>query len=146
MKWIYNKIVLLVIRWILAVVFIYAGIGKIINPNSFAQDIDNYQILPYLFVTVMAAILPWMEVICGLLLISGKWNLGASFIIAVLNLVFILAIFSALIRGLDISCGCFASYGARAKVGVPKLFEDLGWMTGAIIVFYNSSKERAIRI
>lgn len=137
LTWSNNKNILIASRWILAIVFIYAGIGKIINPNNFAQDIDNYQVLPYFLVTLMAAILPWIEVICGLLLIFRKWVLGASFILTVLNGVFIIAISSALIRGLDISCGCFASFGEGAKAGIPKILEDVLFLFGSLLLFYN---------
>jgi len=140
MRLLANKKVLLVVRWILALVFLYAGIGKIINPADFAQDIDNYRILPYLLVTLMAAILPWIEVICGLLLLLGKWNLGTSFTVAGMNVVFIIAISSAMARGLDISCGCFASFGEGAKAGFPKIFEDLFLLAGSALIFFDAMK------
>lgn len=133
-----NKPVILVARWILAVVFIYAGIGKILDPGQFAQDIDNYRLLPYVLVTLMAAILPWLEVLCGLLLIFGRWMLGASFILAGLNFIFLFAISAALARGLDISCGCFSAFGEGAKVGLPKLVEDLGLLLLSIVIFFSA--------
>jgi uncharacterized membrane protein YphA (DoxX/SURF4 family) len=141
LKWPHNKTVHVFVRWILALVFIYAGVGKIINPYSFAQDIDNYQILPYFLVTILAAILPWIEILCGSLLIFRKWILGASFILAIFNLVFIFAISSALIRGLDISCGCFATFGEGAKAGIPKILEDVLFLFGSLFLFYNEIKK-----
>ena len=93
----------LVLRWALALVFIYAGAVKIMDPNGFAEQIDNYRVLPYILVTLMAAILPWIEVLCGLLLILGKSIKGSSLILIVLNVVFLIAISSAMARGLDIT-------------------------------------------
>jgi putative oxidoreductase len=140
MSLLHNHKVVLFVRWLLALVFLYAGIAKIINPADFAQDIDNYRILPYVLVTLMAAILPWIEVLCGLLLITGKWNLGAALTVSVLNFVFIVAISSALVRGLDISCGCFATFGEGAKAGFPKIFEDMLLLAGSLLIFYNAIK------
>lgn len=119
-----QNVLVLFLRWIVAIVFIYAGVVKIINPSSFAEAIDNYRILPYFLVTLTAATLPWIELICGLLLIFGKWIRGSSLILILLNLVFLFAIGSALARGLDISCGCFSETGEGAKVGIARLGED----------------------
>ncbi len=119
-----RNVLVLFLRWLVAIVFIYAGAVKIINPSSFAEAIDNYRILPYLAVTLTAAALPWIELICGSLLIWGKWLRGSSLILIVLNLVFLIAIGSALARGLDISCGCFSESGEGAKVGMARLGED----------------------
>jgi len=114
----------LFLRWLVAIVFIYAGVVKIINPSAFAAAIDNYRMLPYFLVALTAAVLPWIELICGLLLISGKWIRGSSLILIFLNLVFLFAIGSALARGLDISCGCFSETGEGAKIGITRLGED----------------------
>lgn len=125
----------LFLRWLVAIVFIYAGVVKIINPSSFAEAIDNYRILPYFLVTLTAATLPWIELICGLLLILGKWIRGSSLILILLNLVFLLAIGSALARGLDISCGCFAETGDGAKVGITRLGEDFVLLIATAFIY-----------
>jgi len=124
-----------VIRWVLALVFIYAAAGKILKPAGFVYDIDNYRLLPYIIVTVMAVILPWIEVLCGLLLIFGKWLRGASLILIVLNTVFIIAISSALVRGLDINCGCFTIMESGSKVGLWRIVEDVLLLAMSVWVF-----------
>ena len=130
-----ERIILLVMRWILALVFIYAGLIKIYDPAGFAKNIDNYQVLPYFLVTVVAAILPWVEVICGLLLIVGRWMEGAAFLLLILNFVFVALIASALVRGLDIECGCFSTSGEGAHVGLVRIFEDLIFFGMALFVY-----------
>ena len=134
-KW--NWLVL-ILRLFLAAVFIYAGVGKILNPAAFAEDIDNYSMLPYLLVTIMAAIMPWVEVLCGLLLIFGKWIKGATLLLIAMNFVFIIAIGSALARGLDISCGCFAMSDDGIKVGYKRLLEDVVFLVAAVIIYYRA--------
>ena len=142
MKFLLNNKLLFIVRLVLAAVFLYAGLGKIYDPGSFAQDIDNYRILPYVLVTLMAVILPWIEVICGFMLIIGKWNKGTGFIVSILNIIFIIAISSALIRGLDISCGCFATFGEGAKAGIPKLVQDALLLGGSLLVFYHAIQSK----
>jgi uncharacterized membrane protein YphA (DoxX/SURF4 family) len=114
-----------ILCWIIAVIFIYAGIGKIINPARFAIDIDNYRMLSYVLVTITAIVFPWLEVLCGLLLIFGIWKKGAALILLSLSFIFLIAISSALIRGLDITCGCFAVSGQATKIGYTRLVEDI---------------------
>ena len=136
-----KKIIFLISRIVLGVVFIFASIGKIIDPAAFAESIDNYQFLPYLFVTLLAIFLPWLELFCGALLIAGRWLKGSSFIIIILNVVFIIAIASAMIRGLDIECGCY-SLGGSSKAGVLRLVEDVVFLAMGLFVFKEAKVRR----
>ena len=58
-------------------------------------------------VNLIAIILPWIELTCGLLLILGLLTKGSVFIIDSLLFIFILALGFNLYRGFDISCGWF---------------------------------------
>ncbi len=112
-------------RLILAAIFIYAGVIKIVDPRGFASNIDNYQMLPYIMVALVAIILPWIEVLAGLALLLGKWMRGSAMLLMILNAVFIIAIASALARGLDIDCGCFTTSDTGTQIGIRKIIEDL---------------------
>ena len=116
--------VVLLLTWLVAAIFIFAGASKILKPDTFAKDIDNYRLLPYLLVTIMAVILPWLEALCGVFLIVGKWKKGAAFTLLVLAFMFLIAIGSAVARGLDITCGCFSNAIEGTKVGFTRLIED----------------------
>jgi len=131
-KWDYF---ILIVCWLVAVTFIFAGVGKIINPAHFAEDINNYRMLPYLLVTILAVVLPWLEVLCGLFLIIGFWRKGAALILLALSFIFFIAISSAMIRGLDISCGCFAVSPEAIKIGYKRLVEDF-ILFGMILMIY----------
>jgi len=130
-----KSILLLILRFILGVVFIAASVNKIKEPVAFADSIDNYRMLPYVLVSLMAIILPWVELIVGLLLIVGRWLKTSSLIVIALNIVFIVAISSAMIRGLDIECGCFSVKGNGVQVGVLRLVEDFVFLTMAFIIY-----------
>ena len=128
----------IVLRFLIAAIFIYAGAVKILNPAQFAEDIDNYRMLPYFLVTLMAIILPWLEVLCGLLLIFGKWRESAAFLLMLLSFMFIIAIGSALFRGLDISCGCFVMSEEITRVSYLKLLEDIILFSAILFVYKQS--------
>jgi uncharacterized membrane protein YphA (DoxX/SURF4 family) len=87
--------------------FIYAGAVKIIDPVEFARDIDNYKVLPWQPSVWLALYLPWLEIFCGLALITRILFRGGVFIVTALMSLFIIISIAAKARGLDVSCGCF---------------------------------------
>jgi uncharacterized membrane protein YphA (DoxX/SURF4 family) len=96
-------------RLILGAVFVWAGGTKIANPHDFAIVISNYQILPDYLVNSVAVWLPWVEVLCGALLICGIWVDGSLIVINTLLIVFMAALVSNGVRGIDVDCGCFST-------------------------------------
>ena len=88
-------------------IFIYAGVIKAMDPVAFANDIDNYKILPWPLAVRLAFYLPWLEMLCGLALVLRSFYLGGLFILTGLTFIFIAASVIAKVRGLDITCGCF---------------------------------------
>jgi putative oxidoreductase len=99
--------IVIILRVILAAIFIYAGVSKILNPLRFITDIDNFHLLPWTATVPLAFYLPWLEIICGMALLFLRFDRGALLILCTLTFVFVFALISARIRGIDISCGCF---------------------------------------
>jgi uncharacterized membrane protein YphA (DoxX/SURF4 family) len=97
------------IRLILGAVFVLASVDKILHPAAFAKAIYNYQILPDALINLTAIILPWLELLLGILLIWGLWLPGAALLANLLLLVFFGALLFNLARGLDVHCGCFST-------------------------------------
>jgi hypothetical protein len=95
------------VDFIVGALFIYAGILKALDPARFAVDIDNYKTVPWFVGIRVAFYLPWLEILCGLALITRKLYLGGLSILAALTSIFIVATIIAKARGLDITCGCF---------------------------------------
>ncbi len=100
-------------RWIVGALFIYAGGLKAGAPGALIQDIWNYRLIPEDAAYWLAAGLPYLEIVAGLALLTGLQMRGARLLAAGLLIVFIAALASAWIRGLDISCGCFGSASAE---------------------------------
>jgi putative oxidoreductase len=96
-----------IVALIIGGIFIYAGVIKAMDPVAFANDIDNYKILPWPLLVRLAFYLPWLELLCGLALILRFFYRGGLFILTGLTFVFIAASVIAKVRGLDITCGCF---------------------------------------
>jgi hypothetical protein len=69
---------------------------------------------------------------------------GSAFWIAVMLLVFIIALSSALARGLDINCGCFSVEGGHG-VDVGLLVRDIIMFFGALIVMFLGGSALTLR-
>ena len=100
-------VVLLLLRLGMGAVFVGAAVPKIVAPDLFALSIHNYQMLPSWGVNAMAVLLPWLELVVGLCLAVGIWRRASALIMTILMIVFMIALGSAAVRGLSISCGCF---------------------------------------
>ena len=61
----HNKKVVLICRFILGIIFIYASIDKIANPIEFSNAIDNYHIIPSQLSNLVALVIPWVELFIG---------------------------------------------------------------------------------
>jgi len=123
----------LICRLTLAIIFLYAGMGKIINPDSFAVAIYNYRLLPDYAINFVAVFLPWLEIIIALCLICGINIKGASSLSSLLFLIFAVALTINLVRGLDISCGCFGS--SSGNINWFYLIRDLSLCCMSVFVF-----------
>jgi uncharacterized membrane protein YphA (DoxX/SURF4 family) len=110
-------------RLVLGAAFIYAGVSKIGNPAQFALNVSHYRLLPADLVNIVAIILPWVEVLAGLCVLTGFWLRSAALLLSGLTLMFSVVIISALARGLNIECGCFGTLGG-ARVGLRTLAID----------------------
>lgn len=125
----------LAFRVCIGALFLYAGILKACDPSGFAVAIGNYHILPLWAVNPTAIILPWVEILLGTALLLGYWIEGASIIAALLFCVFSFALAFNLIRGLDISCGCFSA--SPKKINWLYFLRDAGLMLMSIFIFFH---------
>ena len=112
-----------ILRLILACTFLYAAISKIIYPDDFFNSVRNYQLTPDPFSYLVAYFLPAFEIIVAILLFSPRFFSAAILSMEFLLIIFILALISVWIRGLDINCGCFGG-GVSGMYGVA-IFRDV---------------------
>ena len=97
-------------RFFLGAIFLIAGGMKIAHPADFFSDLLGFKTpLPEFFLRVVAIWLPWLEAIAGLALIADFWAETVRPLVASLCLIFGLMLGQAVVRGLDLNCGCFGS-------------------------------------
>lgn len=115
-------LVSITLRVILGGAFIMAGVLKIADPAKFALDVSHYRLAPSEMINLIAILIPWIEVTAGILVVSGIWLRAATLVILGLTVMFLFVISSALVRGLNIECGCFGTVGGK----------HVGWVNLAI--------------
>jgi hypothetical protein len=95
------------LRWLLAIALVWAALGKLANPHEFYTAILAYQLPLSPAITRTAAIvLPWLELLTGLLLAANLRRDAALIWALALFSAFTIATAQAWLRGLNISCGC----------------------------------------
>lgn len=99
------------LRLAIGALFVYSGVLKVGDPLGTADSVRNYELIGDPWITAVALLLPWVEIIAGALLLTGLWLPGALAVVAGSSLVFLIAIGSAWGRGLNIECGCFGAVG-----------------------------------
>lgn len=118
-----------IIRIILAFLFILSALQKLRSLENFALSVDAYQIFAATLVNLITLIIPWLELFVGFGLLF-RYKLKANLILYLIMMIsFTILVFIAMVKGLDIECGCFGE--SSAKVGFIKLVENF------IIIFLN---------
>lgn len=99
-------------RLIVAGLLIFAAVPKTLAPEDFIEAVGNYRLLPPVLSYAAGLFLPWLELVVGVALVGPRrMRDGAWLLACVLCTVFVAAQLSALLRGLDIACGCFGNTG-----------------------------------
>jgi len=131
----FNAQINLLIRLFIGGVFIFTGISKIVDPVLFAKEISNYRMLPDFSINLLAIILPWIELIVGILFVFGIRVKANLLLLAGMLLMFNFAVGVAWARGLNINCGCFSSV-AQETVGLGKLSENFAMFAALAFMFF----------
>ncbi|WP_035237435.1 MauE/DoxX family redox-associated membrane protein [Desulfobacter vibrioformis] len=125
-----------VLRLFLGSTFIFASWHKIVSPDQFATILYGYAIFPHQFINVLAIVIPFVEIVCGITLITGLLKRSGLLLINAMLVGFILLISFNLIRGHEFDCGCFSlgdTKGTWSSVWL--LVRDLGMLGAGVYLF-----------
>lgn len=91
----------------LSVLFLHAGVSKLLDINSFMQQLSAYELLPSLVLKLSSRLIPLVELSLALGLWFEAVQVWSAILIACLLVVYALAIVINLLRGRDhLDCGC----------------------------------------
>lgn len=95
------------LRWLLGLLLVWAALGKLANLQEFHVTLAAYRLpLPPSLLRGAGMVLPWLELLCGLLLLGGMRKRAALTWSLVMFLTFFVCTGQAWFRGLKITCGC----------------------------------------
>ena len=145
---------LLIARILLGALFIYMGIEKALNPGDFMKMVREYHMVPEhppIMLNSIAAVLPWLEVFCGLLLIAGVALRGTALLLLAMLVGFTIVV---ALRALDIyhtghlpfcaikfDCGC----GTGEEWICHKVPKNLGLCLLSVIILVSASRRFCLR-
>ena len=118
----------------LAAVWLLSGGIKAADPDQTYVAVRAYDVMPPAGVELVAALLPWLELALGVLLLIGIGTRVVAVLSVVLLVAFVVGVAQAWARGLSIDCGCFGGGGAVAPgdtAYVEELLRDTGFLVMA---------------
>src|SRR5580765_1166807 len=69
-------------RWLLGTLFLLMGLNKALHPVDFLKILREYDfVTSHVLLNLIAAALPWFEVVCGLLLLGGVAVRGSALLL-----------------------------------------------------------------
>ncbi len=138
-----NDILQFVLRFALGFLFIAVSVGKVASPDLFANEIGNYSIFPEFSLNIIALIMAWFELLIGFLLIAGVRVKANALLVSLLMIVFNILVLSAMVRGLDINCGCYSNIGAQ-KVGWTKILENTATFLLSTLLYFTKTNKYSL--
>ena len=142
-----NSWIELAARWILGFTFIYASFHKIISPADFAKIVYGYGLFPAGLISLIAIIIPFLELVGGLALLLGYYPRSAAVIINGLLLAFIVVLSINLVRGHEFDCGCFSAgqSGYASSPRVTLLRDIIYFVLGLQVILFGGIRRLSIK-
>ncbi|WP_005035329.1 MauE/DoxX family redox-associated membrane protein [Holophaga foetida] len=134
-------------QFLLGILFAVAAWPKLMDPPSFAKALWTYALFPAWSILPLALVVPWLELLCGLLLVLGIWVRAATSWITLLLLGFILALSINLVRRHPVDCGCFSvaatTRTTEERLGDMRLdiLRDLGMLALATLTLLDQRRK-----
>jgi uncharacterized membrane protein YphA (DoxX/SURF4 family) len=128
---------LLVLRVGLGALLLYAAATKVPDVAAFAESVANYRLLPGSLVPAVSAAVIGVELVAGALLVVGRYTRAAALVASVLLVVFSAGVAQALLRGIDLRCGCF---GGEEPATWLTVLRDLAMLAVALAVLVGAPR------
>ncbi len=118
-----------ILPWIVAVPLLYSALIHIANPYYFLNTVYQYRIGPAWLGYLVAAFLPFLQLFIGVALLGRLFGWIPKLFAACVFYLFAGIQIVSVLRGLDISCGCFGASDVSIGWGTILLPLCLGFLT-----------------
>lgn len=154
-KWLVLKLtpkhLILVLRILFGLLFIFSGVTKIISLTEFEHAIKKFALIPDLYAPILSYIIPIAELVIGIFLILKIYLLGAVQFSIYLIIFFTSVVIVKVLEGGDLACGCF---GALSSDNIDEwtVIRNLGLILWGFLILclilrysYNSVKKEKLK-
>jgi uncharacterized membrane protein YphA (DoxX/SURF4 family) len=123
----------LLVRVGLAAVWLVSGAIKVSDLNQTYIAVQAYDLLPAGAVSVVAAGLPFLELVLGVLVLAGLGTRVVAIVSGIVLLAFIGGVAQSWARGLTIDCGCFGG-GGQVTAGETQYPQEIARDIGFLLL------------
>jgi len=113
-----------VLRLMLALIFLFSSLAKLRNPSAFVREVSDYQVLPQPLARLFGRLLPFVELITAVLLLSGFLLIVGTGMAAFLLTSFTVVMTVMTTRGRQPKCNCFGT-ASTSHVGWQTILRNL---------------------
>ena len=128
--------VTIISSYVLGVIFVVAGVNKILNYSLFVDEISAYGVVPTHIVPYLASPLILAEIWVGVGLFIGSWRKLAAISSSVLLVFFGVVLSVGYLKGSSSSCGCLLPIGSQT-IGPVHIVQDLVLLGLSIVIWSN---------
>jgi uncharacterized membrane protein YphA (DoxX/SURF4 family) len=136
--WLYD-----LLRTGLALLFLYGGAVKLMDPRAFAKILSVYGLIPEPLLPVVAVGLPALETLAGLALLFDIR--GSLAVITGLLALFTAVLGYGILQNLDVDCGCFGAEDLTRQEGLRQAFYRDVMLVGLVVPFLYLSRRVRVR-
>lgn len=127
-----GRVLALLLRLTLGGLFLWSGADKLRDLAAFREAVEDYQLLPSALASSWAFVLPFLELALSALLVVGLFTRVSAALVALLLVVFMVAIGINMYRGVEIECGCAGLAAASHLIGWDSLLQDFLMLVAAL--------------
>ncbi len=136
-----NRILLNCLRYFIAVLLLFTGLGKLLDVPGFVQVLETYQAIPSWGLHVVAVTMILLELRISEWLLRDRTLALGAFASFLLHSLFTLWTVITLLRGIPVpNCGCFGVFLARPLTGWT-VVEDLVLVVASLVLLVLAVKQ-----
>ena len=128
------------IRFLFGIVFIFSGLMKLTDLSAFAQALDKFKMFTETTLLIAKFSIPIAEIIFGFMIVANIKTVFSSQAITFMLALFTAVIVSKVFEGEEISCGCFGNLSS-GKIDYTTIIRNLVLMSLGITIttYYDRS-------
>ncbi|MBD3260004.1 DoxX family membrane protein [Candidatus Woesearchaeota archaeon] len=133
-----DPMIILILRIIVGAFLVFSGFMKVLNLKAFWLTVAQFNEPARKYGRPFAYALPFIEIIIGIVLITGYYLMYSSFLTILMAILFGAMVTTALVKRKKLkNCGCF---GANIKMPISwrSLVEDIIFFVAALIIFLST--------